>query len=73
LQLNLSRKNHDQGALADTPDTAGTVAYLSPGLTISVLKNTQLYGFVQLPVYSKLEGYQVFPRWTASVGASYAF
>ena len=31
VQINLSRKSHDQGALADTPDSAGTVAYLSPG------------------------------------------
>ncbi|MBA5687593.1 transporter [Rugamonas apoptosis] len=73
LQLNLSRRNRDQGALADTGNTAGTAVYLSPGLTMSVLKNMQLYGFVQLPVYSKLAGYQLFPRWTASVGASYAF
>ncbi|MBA5604225.1 transporter [Duganella sp. FT3S] len=73
LQLNLSRRNHDQGTLADTADTAGTVAYVSPGLTVSVLKTMQVYGFVQLPVYSKLEGYQIFPRWTATIGASYAF
>jgi hypothetical protein len=26
-----------------------------------------------LPIYSRLEGYQLFPRWTASVGVSYAF
>jgi hypothetical protein len=73
LQLNLSHKNADEGALADTADTAGTVAYLSPGITTSVLKNIQLYAFVQLPVYSKLSGYQLFPRWTGSVGLSYAF
>lgn len=73
LQLNLSRKSHDQGALADTPDSAGTVAYLSPGVSAAVAKNLQLYGFVQLPVYSKLDGYQVFPRWSASVGLSYGF
>jgi len=73
LQLNLSRKNHDQGALADTANTAGTVAYLSPGIAVSVRRNVQLYSFIQVPVYSKLEGYQVFPRWTATVGASYAF
>ena len=73
LQINLVRKMSDQGALADTADTAGTVAYLSPGLTFSVLHNTQLYGFVQVPVYSRLQGYQLFPRWTASIGASYAF
>jgi hypothetical protein len=27
----------------------------------------------QLPVYSNLYGYQVFPRYTASAGATYAF
>jgi hypothetical protein len=73
LQLNLYRKSADQGALADRPDTAGTVVYLSPGLTVPAIEHMHLYGFVQLPLYSKLDGYQVFPHWTASVGASYAF
>lgn len=73
LQVNISRKSADQGALADTTDTAGTVAYLSPGVTFSVLKNTHVYAFVQRAIYSRLDGYQVFPRWTGNVGVSYAF
>lgn len=73
LQLNISRRSRDQGTLADQMNTAGTAAYISPGVTMSVLKNVQVYGFVQVPVYSNLQGYQVFPRWTATVGASYAF
>jgi len=73
LQLNLSRKSHDQGALADPQDSAGTVAYLSPGVTASLSRGLLAYGFVQLPVYSRLDGYQLFPRWTASAGLSYAF
>ena len=73
LQLNLLRKSRDMGAFADTNDTAGTVAYLSPGMTLSLRKNLQAYGFVQLPVYSRLQGYQLFPRWTASVGISAGF
>jgi hypothetical protein len=73
LQLNLYHKSPDQGALADTTDTAGTVIYLSPGLTVPAMKHMHIYGFVQLPIYSKLDGYQVFPHWTATVGASYAF
>jgi len=73
LQLNLYHKSADQGALADTPDTAGTVVYLSPGLTVPAMQHLHLYAFVQLPVYSKLDGYQVFPHWTASMGASYVF
>ena len=73
LQLNLLHKTADQGALADELNTAGTVAYLSPGLTAKVLNNLHVFGFVQVPVYSNLHGYQLFPRWTVSVGASYAF
>ncbi len=73
VQINLSRKSHDQGALADAPDSAGTVAYLSPGLTVSLQHDLQVFGFVQVPLYSRLDGFQLAPRWTASVGMSYAF
>jgi hypothetical protein len=73
LQLNLLRKSADQGALADRADSAGTVAYLSPGISVSLRQNLQAYGFVQLPLYSHLEGYQLFPRWAATIGLSMAF
>ena len=73
VQMNLLHKSPDQGALADIQDTAGNVAYLSPGLTAQVLPAMHVYGFAQLPVYSNLYGDQLFPRWTASVGVSYAF
>ena len=35
--------------------------------------NLSAFGFAQFPVYSDLVGYQLFPRYTFSVGASYAF
>ncbi len=73
LQVNINHRSKDLGALADTPNSAGTAAYLSPGVSFGVMKNVQLYGFGQLPIYSKLEGYQLFPHWTASVGLSCAF
>ncbi|HEY2807199.1 MAG TPA: transporter [Steroidobacteraceae bacterium] len=73
LQANLLRKAEDQGALADVQNTAGTVIYLSPGVTGRVSDRLHLFGFVQLPVYSNLYGYQLFPRYTVTVGADYAF
>lgn len=73
LQMNITHKSHDQGALADTTDTAGTVAYLSPGVTVNVGHDSHVYAFLQLPVYSRLEGYQLFPKWTATVGLTHAF
>jgi hypothetical protein len=72
LQVNLLHKSRDQGALADIQSTAGNVAYISPGLTAKVVSNLHVYGFVQVPFYSNLYGYQLFPRYTASVGVSYA-
>ncbi|MBS0193839.1 MAG: transporter [Proteobacteria bacterium] len=73
VQINLLRKSRDLGALADTFDTAGTVVYLSPGITVNLRSNLQLYGFVQVPLYSHLQGYQLFPRWTATAGVSAGF
>jgi hypothetical protein len=73
LQLNLLHKDVDQGALADITDTAGYVAYISPGVTLKIRGTLYAYGFAQIPVYSDLVGNQLFPRYTVSVGASYTF
>jgi hypothetical protein len=73
LQLNFLHKSADQGALADVPDTVGTVLYLSPGLALGLRPQLQVYGFAQVPVYSNLDGYQLFPRYTVAVGLSYSF
>jgi hypothetical protein len=73
LQVNITHKSPDQGVLADTISTGGTVIYLSPGVGASITDKLQLFGFVQIPLYSKLDGIQLFPRWTASAGVSYSF
>ena len=73
LQINLSHKCADQGALADTTDTAGTVAYLSPGVNVTVMQGMHAFAFLQLPFASNLAGYQLFPRWTGSIGLAYHF
>jgi hypothetical protein len=73
LQINATHKSPDQGALADNTDTVGTVVYLSPGVTVAMSQHVQAFAFFQKPVFSDLEGYQVFPRWTGSLGLSYGF
>jgi hypothetical protein len=72
LQLNLLHKSPDQGALADVQSTAGTVFYASPGINVQVQGRLHAFGFVQVPFYSNLYGYQLFPHYTVSVGLSYA-
>jgi hypothetical protein len=73
IQINYTHKSTDQGALADITDSAGDVIYVSPGVSANIAKGLNLYGFIQVPIYSDLVGYQLFPRWTANAGVSYAF
>ncbi len=73
LQFNITNKRTDQGVLADTISTGGTVVYLSPGVSASITHTMQVFAFVQVPVYSNLTGYQLFPHWTASVQAALPF
>jgi hypothetical protein len=73
LQVNLLHKSPDQGALADVQNTAGNVVFLSPGITAQLATSLHLFAFAQLPLYSNLYGIQLFPRWTASAGVTYAF
>ena len=73
LQMNARFVEHDRGANADQISTGGTLVYLSPGATVRISKELKFYGFVQLPIYQDVNGVQLAPRWTASIGANYAF
>ena len=73
LQLNVRHVQHDVGQNADTISTGGTLSYLSPGVVVPVNKQVSVYGYVQLPVYQNVNGVQLAPRYTASLGARYSF
>ncbi len=59
LQLNLSHKARDSGAQAEPEESGGFQAFLSPGLGVAVSRRARLYGFVQLPVYQRVNGIQL--------------
>lgn len=71
LQLNAKHGRPDSGANADTDNSGGTLVYFSPGLTVKLSKQLNAFGFVQVPLYQNVNGYQLAPRWTASVGLRY--
>jgi hypothetical protein len=73
LQMNARFVEHDKGVNADTISTGGTLVYLSPGLSVRINKELKLYSYVQLPIYQDVNGVQLAPRWTASVGLNYVF
>ena len=73
LQLNTLWKDRDRGANAEPEDTGGTYVYLSPGISVAIGQRTQLYGFVQLPLYQRVNGVQLVADWSVAAGLSYLF
>jgi hypothetical protein len=74
LQLNYLHRGKDGGSEADQPDdTGGDFLYLSPGATWNLTKAVQLYGFVQLPVYQKVNGVQIVADYALVIGMGTRF
>ena len=73
LQLNTLWKDRDAGGNAEPDDTGGTFVHLSPGVSVALGDKTQLYGFVQLPLYQRVNGVQLTADWSIAVGLSYRF
>lgn len=73
IQLNFRDVQRDEGLQADTISTGGKLLYISPGVTVPVNMQLSVYGFVQLPLYQDVNGVQLAPRYTASLGVRYAF
>jgi hypothetical protein len=68
LQLNVKTEAREHGAAADTANSGGTLAYLSPGVTAELTDKSNAFVFVQLPVYQRVNGLQLEPRWLLSTG-----
>jgi hypothetical protein len=68
LQLNVKTESREHGAEADTPNSGGTIAYLSPGMTAELTTHASAFVFVQLPVYQRVNGLQLEPKWLLSLG-----
>jgi hypothetical protein len=73
LQINGRVSAKDSGANATPDDSGGRTIYLSPGATVAITEKIKAYGFIQLPIYQNLNGYQLAPKYTVSVGTRFEF
>lgn len=73
IQVNARTSNKDSGANASPDDSGGQTIYLSPGVTIPVSEKVKVYGFVQVPIYQNLNGYQLALTYTVSLGTRIDF
>jgi hypothetical protein len=73
LQLNTLLKGRDRGAEAEPEDTGGTFVFLSPGVSYAFTRSVQVYGFVQLPLYQRVNGVQLVPQYAFAAGLNFRF
>lgn len=73
LQVNIRSERKESGANADIPNSGATLAYLSPGATWSVTDKVKVYSFVQVPIYQRVTGFQLEPKYSVSVGLHYSY
>ncbi len=73
LQVNVRIEKPESGLNADLTNSGATLAYLSPGFILRITYQLHLSVFIQVPIYQRVTGYQIEPRFLASLGLHYAF
>ncbi len=68
LQINSRLAAKDNGVNSDRDNSGGELVYLSPGGTVKLNQRLSLFGFVQAPLYQRVNGYQLVPKFTVSAG-----
>lgn len=71
LQVNARIEGRESGVNADRADSGATLVYFSPGVTLKFSRRLSAFAFVQAPLYQRVNGLQIEPRWSISVGANY--
>jgi hypothetical protein len=80
LQLNIIKREADTGTSVPMdalnpaiPVSGGTLAYLAPGVSVRMGGGISMYGFVQLPIYQKVNSLQLAPQYTLTMGMRQSF
>jgi len=73
LQANGLWRGRDRGAEAEPEDTGGTSLFLSPGVSYSIGKAINLYGFFQVPLYQYVNGVQLTAKRAYTIGGTFRF
>lgn len=73
MQANWQIRARDEGRNAEPADSGGRFLKLSPGLIYALTRDTQIYGFVQLPAYTHVNGVQLTNGKNFALGLSRRF
>jgi hypothetical protein len=68
LDLTFRATAKDRGTNSDRPNSGGEDLYLTPGLNVQLSPKMSAFASVQLPLYQRVNGFQLVPRATGSIG-----
>jgi hypothetical protein len=73
LQVNVRAEQREAGVNADVANSGATLSYLSPGVTVAVTASLQVYAFAQVPLAQRVNGLQLEPRSSCSLGLHWSY
>jgi hypothetical protein len=68
LQLSFRKTWRDSGLNSDRPNSGGEQVNLGPGVSAKISSRAVAFGFVELPLYTRVNGYQLVPTVKLSAG-----
>ena len=71
LQVNARFEGREGGGQADYDNSGATVISVSPGVSVDLWRDLDVFAFVQVPVYQRVNGLQLMPECLFSVGLRY--
>jgi hypothetical protein len=71
LQMTFRHTWRDEGPDSDRPNSGGTQINVAPGLSAKLGTKLVGFGYVELPIYNRVNGYQLVPKAKLSIGLLY--
>jgi hypothetical protein len=71
LQLNFRVAEKDHGLNADRANSGGEQLYIAPGVSAGISNHLSAFAIAQLPLYQRVNGYQLAPKYSLSFGLQY--
>ena len=68
LQLSFRATGRDSGPNSDRPNSGGEQMNIAPGISAKLSSRAVAFGFVELPLYNRVNGYQLVPKYKLSAG-----
>jgi hypothetical protein len=71
LQINLQVSARDHGLNSDRENSGGVQVHAAPGLIAKLSGGLSAFGYVEVPLYLHVNGFQLTPHYKATVGLQY--